>query len=54
MTEAAVQEYAGSPEELYDELTEIERRFEDVEVDLRMLMGGRFSLSNIIFNFYPQ
>lgn len=39
MTEAAIQEYAGGPEELYDELTEIERRFEEVEVDLRMLMG---------------
>lgn len=39
MTEATVQEYAGGPEELYEELTEIERRFEDVEVDLRMLMG---------------
>lgn len=42
MTEEAVQEYAGSPEELYEELTEIERRFEDVEVDLRMLMGAVF------------
>lgn len=39
MTEATVQEYAGDPVELYEELTEIERRFEDVEVDLRMLMG---------------
>lgn len=36
MTEATVQEYAGDPVELYEELTEIERRFEDVEVDLRM------------------
>lgn len=40
MTEATVQEYAGGPAVLYEDLTEIERRFEDVEVDLRMLMGG--------------
>lgn len=39
MTEATVQEYAGGPVELYEELTEIERRFEEVEVDLRMLIG---------------
>lgn len=39
MTEATVQEYAGSSEVLYEDLTEIERRFEDVEVGLRMLMG---------------
>lgn len=48
MTEAAVQEYAGSPEELYEELTEIERRFEDVEVDLRMLMMGAFFIYRIL------
>lgn len=39
MTEATVHEYAGGPVVLYEDLTEIERRFEDVEVDLRMLMG---------------
>lgn len=39
MTEATVQEYTGGSVELYEGLTEIERRFEDVEVDLRMLIG---------------
>lgn len=38
MTEATVQEYTGGSV-LYEDLTEIERRFEDVEVDLRMLIG---------------
>lgn len=39
MSEATVQEYTGGSVVLYEDLTEIERRFEDVEVDLRMLMG---------------
>lgn len=39
MAEATVQEYTGGSVVLYEDLTEIERRFEDVEVDLRMLMG---------------
>ena len=39
MTEATAQEYAVGPVVLYEDLTEIERRFEDVEVDLRMLMS---------------
>lgn len=39
MTEATVQEYTGGSVVLYEDLTEIERRFEDVEVDLRMLIG---------------
>lgn len=39
MTEATVQEYAGGSVVLDEDLIEIERRFEDVEVDLRMLIG---------------
>lgn len=39
MTEATVQEYTGGSVVLYEDLTEIERRFEVVEVDLRMLIG---------------
>lgn len=39
MTEATAQEFAVGPVVLYEDLTEIERRFEDVEVDLRMLMS---------------
>ena len=39
MTDATVQEHTGGSVVLYEDLTEIERRFEDVEVDLRMLMG---------------
>lgn len=39
MSEATVQEYAGGSVVLYEDLTEIERRFEEVEVNLRMLMG---------------
>lgn len=39
MTEVPVQEYAGDPVVLYEDLTEIERRFEVVEVNLRTLMG---------------
>lgn len=55
MTEATVQGYAGGPVVLYEDLTEIERRFEDVEVDLRMLMGV-FIIIDYYHNFidYPN